>query len=106
MTKILVVDDEIPEQRHLSDILYSSFPGSVTVQCADNGKEAVSQATLWNPDIILMDIRMPEMNGLDATRIIKEVNHDEILVGEAKIKISRAKKKGFTNCLCSYLGQI
>ena len=37
---------------------------------------------------------------------IKEVNHDEILVGEAKIKISRAKKKGFTNCLCSYLGQI
>ena len=38
MTKVLIVDDEIPEQRHLSDILYRSFPGSVTVQCADNGK--------------------------------------------------------------------
>ena len=72
MTKILIVDDEIPEQRHLSDILYSSFSGSVTVQCADNGEEAVSQASLWNPDIILMDIEMPLMNGIEATKRILE----------------------------------
>ena len=72
MTKVLIVDDEIPEQRHLSDILYSSFSGSVTVQCADNGEEAVSQASLWNPDIILMDIEMPLMNGIEATKRILE----------------------------------
>ena len=74
MTKVLIVDDEIPEQRHLSDILYRSFPGSVTVQCADNGKEAVSQASLWNPDIILMDIEMPQMNGIEATKLILDNN--------------------------------
>ena len=73
MTKVLVVDDEIPEQRHLSDILYSSFSGSVTVQCADNGKEAVSQASLWNPDIILMDIEMPVMDGFEATMNIRKL---------------------------------
>ncbi|MCR5679837.1 MAG: response regulator [Prevotella sp.] len=42
---------------------------------AHNGIEAVMLNEDEKPDLILMDIRMPEMNGLDATRIIKEVNH-------------------------------
>lgn len=43
---------------------------------ARNGIEAVTICEDEHPDLILMDIRMPDMNGLDATRIIKEVNHD------------------------------
>ncbi len=43
---------------------------------AHNGIEAVTFCEDEKPDLVLMDIRMPEMNGLDATRIIKEVNHD------------------------------
>ena len=43
---------------------------------AKNGIEAVTICEDEHPDLILMDIRMPDMNGLDATRIIKEVNHD------------------------------
>jgi CheY-like chemotaxis protein len=43
---------------------------------AVNGIEAVTFCEEEHPDLILMDIRMPDMNGLDATRIIKEVNHD------------------------------
>ena len=70
MTKILVVDDEIPEQRQLSQIIYSSFQGMVTIQCRDNGRDAVAQALLWSPDIILMDIDMPIMNGIDASKKI------------------------------------
>ena len=42
---------------------------------AHNGIEAVTLNEDEHPDLILMDIRMPEMNGLDATRIIKEVSH-------------------------------
>ncbi len=43
---------------------------------AHNGIEAVTMNEDEHPDLILMDIRMPEMNGVDATRIIKEVNHN------------------------------
>ncbi len=43
---------------------------------AHNGIEAVTICEDEHPDLILMDIRMPDMNGLDATRIIKEVNRD------------------------------
>ena len=43
---------------------------------AKNGIEAVTYCEEDNPDLVLMDIRMPDMNGLDATRIIKEVHHD------------------------------
>ena len=43
---------------------------------AVNGIEAVTFCEDEHPDLVLMDIRMPDMNGLDATRIIKEVNHD------------------------------
>ena len=43
---------------------------------AMNGIEAVTLCEDEQPNLVLMDIRMPGMNGLDATRIIKEVNHD------------------------------
>ena len=43
---------------------------------AHNGIEAVTLCEDEHPDLILMDIRMPDMNGLDATRIIKEVNRN------------------------------
>lgn len=47
---------------------------------AHNGIEAVMHNEEEKPDLILMDIRMPDMNGLDAIRIIKEVNHETPIV--------------------------
>ena len=69
---ILVAEDEDSNYELVKIVLQKRF----RLIRAHNGIEAVNLNEDERPDLILMDIRMPEMNGLDATRIIKEVNHD------------------------------
>ena len=67
--KALVVDDVEVNRRLLIDILQNA---GVEISEATNGKEAVDQAGKIEPDIIFMDIRMPVMNGKEATLEIKK----------------------------------
>ena len=69
---ILVAEDEDSNYELVKIVLQKRF----RLLRAHNGIEAVNLNEDEHPDLILMDIRMPEMNGLDATRIIKEINHD------------------------------
>lgn len=69
---ILVAEDEDPNY----DLIHIVLAKRYRLMRAKNGIEAVTLCEEEHPDLILMDIRMPAMNGLDATRIIKEVNHD------------------------------
>ena len=70
--KVLVAEDEDSNYELVRIVLSKRY----RLLRAVNGIEAVTMSEDEHPDMILMDIRMPEMNGLDATRIIKEVNHD------------------------------
>jgi len=69
--KILLVDDHVLLRKALSRLL-SGFPQFEVVGEAGNGKEAVEKALALKPQVILMDIRMPGMDGIAATRAIKE----------------------------------
>ena len=69
---ILVAEDEESNFELVRIVLQKRY----RLLRAHNGIEAVTMNEDEHPDLILMDIRMPEMNGLDATRIIKEVNHN------------------------------
>ncbi len=69
---ILVAEDEDSNYELVKIVLSKRY----RLIRAHNGIEAVTYAEEQRPNLILMDIRMPGMNGLDATRIIKEVNHD------------------------------
>lgn len=69
---ILVAEDEDSNYELVKIVLAKRY----RLLRAKNGIEAVTICEDEHPDLILMDIRMPDMNGLDATRIIKEVNHD------------------------------
>jgi YesN/AraC family two-component response regulator len=66
----MVVDDRQPIRRGLHALL-ASFPGIEWVGEAADGYEAVSLAIDRRPDVMLMDARMPVMDGMEATRLIK-----------------------------------
>lgn len=72
MIRLLIADDEKMEREALADIVMRRFEHEVTVEMAENGRKAADTAVLWGADLILMDIEMPGMNGLDAARAVLE----------------------------------
>ncbi len=80
MWRVLLVEDQLIVRQGLKMILEQDENIKVTHE-ASNGKEAVEIVRTSSIDIIMMDIRMPEMNGIEATQIIrKEFPHIKILM--------------------------
>ena len=69
-TRILLVEDFKPYRSHVIALL-SKNPGLKVISEAGDGGEVVAQAQNLKPDIILMDIGLPTLNGLDAARQIR-----------------------------------
>jgi DNA-binding NarL/FixJ family response regulator len=67
MIKILIADDQAMVRQGFGALL-SAQPDLVVVGDAANGEAAVAQARRLNPDVVLMDVRMPVLDGLEATR--------------------------------------
>jgi twitching motility two-component system response regulator PilH len=65
--KILIVDDSATERQYLNEILVK---GGFDVVASDSGEDALAKAKSLKPDLILMDVVMPGMNGFQATRAI------------------------------------
>ncbi len=67
--RVLVADDQELVRTGLSMIL-DAQPGIEVVSQVDNGRDAVEQALRLRPDVCLLDIRMPQLNGIEATRAL------------------------------------
>ena len=75
MPRVLVVDDHAVIRRGVQGIL-STYPEWDLCGETDNGQDAIRLAGELAPEVVIMDVSMPGMNGLEATRIIHEVLPD------------------------------
>jgi two-component system nitrate/nitrite response regulator NarL len=78
--RILVVDDHEAIRRGLGLLLSTHAEWSICAE-ASNGVEAIEKAKILRPDVILMDVSMPIMDGIQATRILRtEVPESVVLI--------------------------
>jgi two-component system response regulator NreC len=70
MPRVLIVDDHAFIRRGIQTILIP-FPQWELCGEADNGKDAIRMASELKPEVIIMDVSMPELNGIEATRAIR-----------------------------------
>lgn len=74
--KVLVVDDERPIRRYLNASLGSRY----TILEAENGNDAIKIAAMDHPEIIILDLGLPDMDGIDVTRRLREWSDVPIIV--------------------------
>jgi two-component system response regulator AlgR len=77
--KILVVDDEKPARDRLRQLL-EDFPIHEVVGEAANGEQAISMATDLRPEVVLLDIRMPGVNGIETARHLNAMENPPAVV--------------------------
>ena len=80
ITTVLLVDDHPLMRKEILSIL-EGYEDIRVVGEASNGMEAVQYAKLWQPIVVLMDVNLPQMDGVHATRLIKEERPDLIIIG-------------------------
>ena len=76
LIRILVVDDERPIRRFLN----ASLSGQYTVLEAASGQEALAMVVSGRPDVIILDLGLPDMDGLEVARRLREWTHIPIIV--------------------------
>jgi DNA-binding NarL/FixJ family response regulator len=95
--QILIADDREAIRKQVSLILTSRPDLEVCAEAAD-GKEAVEKTRELNPDLVILDITMPILNGLDAARMIKRFAPDipilVLTVHKSEQLMQEAKKIG------------
>ena len=94
MIKLLIAEDEHLERRAIKFYLKKNYEQKIEVVAeVSNGKEAINKSLEKDVDLILMDIKMPKMNGLEAAKKLKEKNPElEIIILTAHSEFDYAQK--------------
>ena len=111
MYKILLADDEGIELDAMKFILDKNFNGMCNVATAKTGRGAIELAETFRPDIAVMDIRMPGINGIDAMREMRSIQPNIIFIimtaydkfeYESIIGRSKSREESYSHCEIGY----
>jgi DNA-binding NarL/FixJ family response regulator len=102
MTRVLIVDD-VAEVRYDLGIALALSGGLEIIGEAANGLEAVRLTERLNPDVVLMDLEMPVMDGYEATRLIKTVCASCRIVALTVHGYDEAREKGHRSGVDAFL---
>ncbi len=90
IAKILVVEDDMVSRLYFTQILANH---SAQLFFAETGNEALQSFEKHNPDVILMDIGLPDINGLEIVRKIRKTNKKVIIIAQTAFAMSDDKEK-------------
>jgi DNA-binding NarL/FixJ family response regulator len=102
--RVLVVEDSEGVRRAICELLNAHTDIDVVCECS-NGMEAVHLTMKYRPDVVLMDICMPLMNGFDAMRLIKNVLPDTRILVVSQHDIRFFKKEAFAAGANGYISK-
>ena len=85
MIRVLIVDDSVTQREILQRLLEADAEFTVVGQ-ARNGREAIAKVVDCQPDVVLMDIHMPEMDGIEATRAIMQQHPVPIVIASSTLR--------------------
>lgn len=80
MFQVLVVDDEPSAVEYLCDIIRMRCPELSVIATAENGEEGLSKFCEYIPDLVISDVMMPVMDGLDMIKAIKETEEETSVI--------------------------
>ena len=89
--KILIVDDE-PDILHAVHLSLSIFQPTWEIIEADDGYQAMQKFTLQHPDLVLLDLAMPKMDGFETLAQIRQVDETPVIIFTAKYESAYREK--------------
>lgn len=100
--KFLVVDDEAHVRSYLSMLLEDTF-GGATITVAENGQQALEQYTAEKPDVVLLDINMVGMDGLETLHELRQKDPEANVVMVTSVDVRRAVEQAVIDGAKGYL---
>ncbi len=100
--KILIVEDNANNLYLMEFLLHSA---NIATCNARNGRQAVEMSKTEQPDLILMDIQMPEMDGIEATRLIKAdaATKDTPIIGVSSFASNESRRLAIESGMMDYI---
>ena len=96
MLNTLIVDDDPLFRQIVREILISKF-SPISVSAAEDGKEALQEFDMHRPDIVFMDIQLPDINGVELTRKLKELDPKVPIIILTNHDIPQYREAAFEN---------